>query len=69
MIYKHVRRSVIIFCSIPKLSFYVFLHLVILLYLNTYSIDFYTIKYLIKFNHVCKRKNAFIKDLKGSNDY
>ena len=57
MIYKHVGRRVNIFGSIPKSNFWcffdVFLDLVILVYFNAISIDFYVYNW----------KNANIKDL------
>ena len=47
MIQKHVRRSVIIFGSIPNLYFWRLFDLVILPYFNAISMDFYAVKCLI----------------------
>ena len=67
-------RSVIIFCSTPKSNFLcvfdVFLDLVILVYLNSISVDFYAVKCLICINyvsfHVYKLEKACITDLNAS---
>ena len=56
MIEKHVGRRVDIFGSIPKSKFWcifnVFLDLVILVYFNAISIDFYAVKCFICINYV-----------------
>ena len=56
VIQKHVGRSVVIFGSIPKSNFWrvfdVFLDLVILVYFNAISIDFYVVKSFICLNFV-----------------
>ena len=63
-------RSVVIFSSIPKINFDVFLDLVILPYFNAICKDFYAVKcliyiYILYAFHVCKWKNAYITDLKA----
>ena len=56
MIYKHVGRSVVSFGSIPKSNFWrvfdVFLDLIIFVYFNAISIDFYVVKSFICINYV-----------------
>ena len=53
---KHVGRRVNIFGSIPKSNFWcffdVFLDLVILVYFNAISIDFYAVECFICINYV-----------------